>query len=232
MIIRWSQKYFTFRYLPMEQRKAVSLFFQGGNVGFRRKVFDVVGNYDPVMNACEDVDIGIRFSEHGKLFSQPSAQVTHTSNFTFKKIIDQWWLTAKYQVKIMRKISGGGIEIFSNTEVRDPEATDHQCWMTRPLPFTVIVFLSSFLMMNLSLAVLIPALIFGCWALAIAAFLVFAVFGFRYFRSDFVRTDLSLGRKLRFCFVRLVINEMLLWVSFLQGLRERMIYISHEYSAV
>ena len=27
MIIRWSQKYFTFRYLPMERKRAVSLFF-------------------------------------------------------------------------------------------------------------------------------------------------------------------------------------------------------------
>ena len=106
MIIRWSQKYFTFRYLPMEQRKAVSLFFQGGNVGFRRKTFDVVGHYDPVMNACEDVDIGIRFSEHGKLFSQPSAQVTHTSNFTFKKIIHQWWLTAKDTTMLDKRPKG------------------------------------------------------------------------------------------------------------------------------
>ena len=231
MIIRWSQKYFTFRYLPMEQRKAVSLFFQGGNVGFRRKTFDVVGNYDPVMNACEDVDIGIRFSEHGKLFSQPSAQVTHTSNFTFRKIIHQWWLTARYQVKIMRKISGGGIEIFSNTGAKDPEATDHQCWMARPLPFTVIIFVSSFLFMNLSLAALVPALIFGCWPVAIPALVVLAITAFRYFRTDFVRTDLPLGRKLRFCFIRLVINEMLLWVSFLQGLKERMLYISHEYTS-
>ena len=232
MIIRWSQKYFTFRYLPMEQRKAVSLFFQGGNVGFRRKTFDVVGKYDPVMNACEDVDIGIRFSEHGKLFSQPSAQVTHTSNFTFKKIIHQWWLTAKYQVKIMRKISGGGIEIFSNTGAKDPEATDHQCWMARPLPFTVIIFLSSFLVMNLSLAVLVPALIFGCWPVAIPALVVFAITSFRYFRTDFIRTDLKLGRRFRFCFLRFVINEMLLWVSFMQGLKERMLYISHEYTSV
>lgn len=232
MIIRWSQKYFTFRYLPMEQRKAVSLFFQGGNVGFRRKVFDTVGNYDPVMNACEDVDMGIRFSEEGKLFSQPSARVTHTSNFTLKKIVNQWWLTAIYQVKIMRKISGGGIEIFSNTGSRDPEATDHQCWMARPLPFTVIIFLSSFLMMNLSLGFLVPALIFGCWPLAIAACLALAVFGFRYFRCDFTRDDLSLRSKIRFCLVRLLINEILILVSFLQGLRERMIYVSHEYSAV
>ena len=97
---------------------------------------------------------------------------------------------------------------------------------------TVIIFLSSFLMMNLSLGVLVPALIFGCWPLAIAACLALAVFGFRYFRCDFTRDDLSLRSKIRFCLVRLLINEILILVSFLQGLRERMIYVSHEYSAV
>ena len=124
MIIRWSQKYFTFRYLPMERKKAVSLFFQGGNVGYRRETFAVAGDFDPMMRACEDVDIGIRFSEHGKLFSQPSARVVHTSNFTFSKIMRQWWLTAIFQVKLMRKFTTGGIEVFSNTNATDVEATD------------------------------------------------------------------------------------------------------------
>ena len=232
MIIRWSQKYFTFRYLPMERKKAVSLFFQGGNVGYRRETFSVAGDFDPMMRACEDVDIGIRFSEHGKLFSQPSARVVHTSNFTFSKIMRQWWLTAIYQVKLMRKFTTGGIEVFSNTNATDVEATDHQCWILRPGSITVIVFLSSFLILNLSLAILLVALAFGAVPLAIGMGVIAASSAAKYFIPDFRRRDLPQGRRLRFCFIRLLVNEMLLLVSFVQGLRERMIYISHVYPAV
>ena len=232
MIIRWSQKYFTFRYLPMERKKAVSLFFQGGNVGYRRDTFSAAGEFDPAMRACEDVDIGIRFSEHGKLFSQPCARVVHTSNFTFSKIMRQWWLTAIYQVKLMRKFTTGGIEVFSNTGATDVEATDHQCWVLRPGAITVIVFLSSFLILNLSLAILLVALASGAASLAIGMGVIAASSAAKYFIPDFRRKDLPLGRRLRFCFIRLLVNEMLLLVSFVQGLRERMIYISHVYPAV
>lgn len=232
MIIRWSQKYFTFRYLPMERKKAVSLFFQGGNVGYRRETFSAAGEFDPMMRACEDVDIGIRFSEQGKLFSQPSARVVHTSNFTFSKIMRQWWLTAIHQVKLMRKFTTGGIEVFSNTGATDVEATDHQCWILKPASVTVIVFLSSFLLLNLSLAILLVAVVFGSTSLAIVSGVIAAISSVKYFIADFRRRDLSMGRRLRFCFIRLLVNEMLLVVSFVQGLRDRMIYISHVYPAV
>jgi hypothetical protein len=232
MIIRWNQKYFTFRYLPMEQQKAVSLFFQGGNVGYRREVFDTVGDFDPALNACEDVDMGIRFSAHGKLFSQPSAEVAHTGNFTFRKIINQWWLTALYQVKLMRKISGGGIEVFSNTGAINPEATDHQCWIARPCPVTIIIFISSLLTLNLGLVALVLALLLGWTWVALASAIIVLLSALLYFIPDFRRGDLPLTRRMRFCFIRLIVNEILLYVSFLQGLRERMLYVSHVYTAV
>ncbi|MDG2380599.1 MAG: glycosyltransferase family 2 protein [Pirellulaceae bacterium] len=232
MIIRWNQKYFTFRYLPMEQQKAVSLFFQGGNVGYRRSVFSEVGDFDIKMRACEDVDMGIRFSERGSLFSYPSAQVRHTANFTFKKIIQQWWLTACYQVILMRKISKGGIEIFSSTGARDPEATDHQCWVARPCPVTIIIFLSSLLSMNIGILLMIGASLMGWVPIFYIGLLSTAVSATIYLVPDFRRKDLSLMRRLRFCFIRFIINQMLLWISFVQGLRLRMIYVSHVYSAV
>ena len=232
MIIRWNQKFFTFRYLPMEQQKAVSLFFQGGNVGYRRSVFAEVGKFDNKMRACEDVDMGIRFSQHGSLFSCPGTRVQHTANFTFKKIVQQWWLTACYQVMLMRKISNGGIEIFASTGALDPEATDHQCWVERPCPVTIILFLSSLLSMNLGVLLLIGASLMGWVAIFYVGLLMTVVSALFYFVPDFRRNDLSLMRRLRFCFIRFIINQMLFWVSFVQGLRLRMIYVSHVYSAV
>ena len=79
---------------------------------------------------------------------------------------------------------------------------------------------------------LLPVLAFGSTSLVVVSGAIAAISAVKYFIAEFRRRDLSVRRRLRFRFIRLLVNEMLLVVSFVQGLRERMIQISHVYPAV
>lgn len=79
---------------------------------------------------------------------------------------------------------------------------------------------------------LLPALAFGSASLVVVSGAIAAISAVKYFIADFRRRDLSVRRRLRFRFIRLLVNEMLLVVSFFRGLRERMSHISHVYQAV
>ena len=230
LIIQLSQKYFSFRYLPRERHQAVSLFFQAGNVGFRRSVFEKTGLYDPEFPSCEDVDMGIRFSAHGELFSNPNAEVSHTSNLTLKKIFNQWTQTARYQVKLLRKISGGGVEVFANAGTLDPESTDYRCLAAWQACWTVVIFLSSCLFLNLGLLLSLAAAFFPI--LLLPTIILIVPSSLAYFLPDFRRRDIPLSRRFLFCLLRFAINTILLWVSFLQGIRERMLYVSYPHGPV
>ena len=224
MIIQLNQKYFSFRYLPNVQHKAISLFFQAGNVGFRRSTIDQHGLFDHELTHCEDVDMGIRVSQHGELFSNPHAEVAHSSNFSLRKILDQWYNRALYQVKLLSKHSDGGIEFFMNVNNSGDENTEFRCLWAKPSKLMAVVFLTPFLLLHgaallLSLALLTSTLPGTALFLFSAALLL-------YLKPDFSARSIPLHRRFVFALLRLTINAILLYVSFVKGIREGMLFLS------
>jgi len=221
------RKIYTFRYLPKIYYKSISFFFSGGNVAYRKKSLD--GEFfDNNFLVGEDVDIGIRLGKKGELFSNPRARVVHTGRIALKKILKQWYLTAIYQAKILKKYVFGGIEIFINTLWEEKEHY-FECVYQRKSGWTIVIFLTPFLFLNIFIWLAVIANILKFQAMYYCFLCFFAISCLAYFRKDFTLKKVPFGYLLAFMFIRLCINFLLLYVSFFVGIRHKALYINSEF---
>jgi hypothetical protein len=221
------RKIYTFRYLPKIYYKSISFFFAGGNVAYRKKALNE-DFFDNNLLVGEDVDIGIRLSRSGEMFSNPRAKVIHTGRIALGKILRQWFLTAIYQVKILKKYVSGGIEVFINTLWEDKEHY-FECVYQRKSKWTIIIFLTPFFFVNVFLwvtlitgALKLPHLYYCSLGLLIISCLL-------YLRKDFIFKVMPVKYLIVFAFIRLCINSLLLYVSFFIGIRYRILYVNSEF---
>jgi hypothetical protein len=228
MIIHIDQDLFSLRYLKQFRQKAIGLYFSGANVAYRRDRISEIGGFDEKLMSGEDIDIGIRLSENGKLFSNPTASVVHTADLSFRKLVDQWWKISSYQILLLSKFADKGIEVFISGNASSAKEYRFRCVYYRTFPFPAFIFLTSFLFMNFFAWCL--ALSFFCsssggLALSGVAFFVASCF---YFYKDFAGGPMPILRRCQFLGIRLLINFLLLYVPGVMGIFRGILYINYE----
>lgn len=224
MIVPNQPEAYSFRYLPRSRSKAIGLFFPGANVAFRRSALDPIRFFDTELNSGEDTDAGIRLVERGQFFSNPNAEVVHTAHLSFRKLMQQWFRIALYTVRVVRKHADGGLEVFLcfGRHLTGEARFRNLYYRPLPKPYTAIVFLSPFLLMNLAL-----------WAVVLShgapvEWMAATVAAALYFNGDRKTRGVPWRRRFLFAGLRLVINTILLYVSLLEGLRHGLLYVNYE----
>lgn len=225
MIIQLNQDLYRFGYLPTNQRRAFSLFFQGGNVAFRREAVQRIGGYDPELPIGEDVDIGIRLSAEGELFFNPRAAVVHTSQFSLRKVLSHWWNGARYQVQLFCKHGDTGVEFFLPVGSAHAPHASFRCVYSRVSRFTAVVFLTPLFVLHVMLLVALGYRLL-CGPLTFVLRCVLFAAAIRYFADDLRQPLMPWSRRMLLAPLRLAVNELLFWVSLVEGLRRGILFLS------
>ncbi len=210
-----------------EKRKGtlISPFFSGMNVMFRREVFEQLGGYD--LNCCsgEDQDMCIRASKtEWELYYQPKAVVGHKNRETFKGLIKQWFGYGFHHPYIFKKHSPKSLALYLKKK-KIKKGTLYNCILFKDhFPVQILIFISSFLLMNIFLIASVLTALFGFHIPAIISGSLTLGLGIYYFRSDL---DIKhLWRSLKFISIRYTVNMALFIAGILGGLRLRILYIS------
>jgi cellulose synthase/poly-beta-1,6-N-acetylglucosamine synthase-like glycosyltransferase len=184
--------------------------------------------YDNRCLSGEDQDMTLRVAQAGwELFFEPSALVRHKNQMTVKSFARKWYDYGFYHPYIFQKHGEKGLHLFytANKNVRRSSgAPIYNSLFKMRFPFSINIFLTSFLTMHLlaALAIILAILGFSIAAIVVGALtLLMAAF---YFKDDFGKRSFS--QSLAFIFLRYIANLALFLGGFRGGLKIRMLYIS------
>jgi cellulose synthase/poly-beta-1,6-N-acetylglucosamine synthase-like glycosyltransferase len=228
MIVPFEQELYTFRYLPKDSHGRKLFFFPGGNVAYRRTALDPIEYFDPEMRSGEDIDASMRLWRQGEFFSNPRANVTHTSNLGFLKILSQWLQYAIFAVRLTKKHSGGGLEFLLGISDNQLGGMKFRLLYYRPSRIGIFVYFTPFLLMNAALWAGLISNISGFTTGFWLSLMVVVFSGLIYLKSDFRIQNLTLRQRIAFTGLRFMINTIMLYVSLYEGLKTGILYINYE----
>ena len=201
----------------------LSPFFAGANVAFRRQTLRELGSYNEECLTGEDHDMCLRIASAGwGLYFTPGAIVRHKNKMSLRSFARKWFDYGFYHPYLFKKHAAKGLRLYMASRRRKGQSPQRSLLGVK-FPFDVHIFLTSFLIMHLILALSIvlavvglpiPAGIGGVIALAMMVL---------YFRSDVSR---NVFRTAAFIFFRYAANVALMLGGLLGGARLRMFYIS------
>lgn len=212
-------------YLEKKEGVLISPFFAGANVAFRREVFERIGHYDANCSTGEDQDICIRAANtEWELYYQPKALVGHKNRTTLKGLIKQWFRYGLHHPYIFKKHSPKSLALYRKRR-KVKKGILYECILYKErLPFQILIFASSFLLLNMFLTLAILTILFGFNILAIVFGSITLLVGIYYFMPDIEIKHF--WRSIKFIFLRYVVNMALLIAGLLGGAKLKMIYIS------
>jgi cellulose synthase/poly-beta-1,6-N-acetylglucosamine synthase-like glycosyltransferase len=198
-------------YLPKYAGNPVATFFSTSNVAFRRQLLAELGGFDETLLAGEDIDICLRAAKsRWELFFTPAARVEHWARDDVRGLFRQWWGYGFYHARLFAKHTGRAIELL----VLNPNPRAHTrfavLFFRARSPVRAIVFVSSFAVMHLALAV-------GALPVAAAAAAVYL--------EDDLPGPGGLVERLRHAALRYVVNAALVGGGLAGGLREGYLFV-------
>jgi len=210
-------------YLKRGRHPTIAPFFAGANVAFRRKALAELGGFDPECVTGEDCDLCARLSSrHWELYLKSDAVVAHHNPSTLRRVFRQWYGYGRYHPYVFAKHNERALELYARIG-RPIDGERHVCLFYRRVPVGIVVFLTRFLLMHVTLLAAVGVWLMG-WhvaggiMIAVAAGLISA-----YAWPDVRRWGV---RGIGFAMVRYVADLALFLGGFVGGLRQKMLYLS------
>jgi cellulose synthase/poly-beta-1,6-N-acetylglucosamine synthase-like glycosyltransferase len=210
-------------YLDRARHPTIAPFFAGANVAFRRTALERIGGYDPGCVTGEDCDVCARLLTAGwELYLRRGAVVQHRNPSRIRDLTRRWFGYGRYHPYVFAKHNDRAVECYVRFPA--PGGTRYTCLFYRPFPFAVVIFLTKFLFLHLSLAgtalMWLAGLTGPAWAgLALSLGLLAA-----YVWPDVRRHGPALGTAyaaLRYC-----ADTALFVGALIGGFSQRMLYLS------
>ena len=224
MIIQILSKIINKGYLDKNKYDITSPFFAGANVAFRKGALSEAGSYDNNCKSGEDQDICFRIAQKGfELYFEPRAVIFHKNEMSLRLFARRWYYYGFHHPYLFKKHSSKGFKLFISKFRKNEQSLYHQLFKAK-LPFTVIIFLTPFLVMHVLFAITLISLILGLATAALVSGGLLIIVGIQNFKADIRRKNML--EALIFIFLRYIANLALLGGGFLGGIKSGMVYFS------
>jgi cellulose synthase/poly-beta-1,6-N-acetylglucosamine synthase-like glycosyltransferase len=210
---------------PKEGELFLCAFFNGGNVAFRKDVVEKVGAYDEACLSGEDQDICMKIAKAGyELYFEPKAIVMHKNRKTLIALFKQWFNYGYHHPYLIKKHDRGSLAVYIKKAHRknDPALYKPVIKLNNG-PVTAVIFLTSFLVMNLLFFSAIVSLLFGGHLLALISGVAGVALFIHYFRDDM---SVNVYKTLCFIFLKYLVNGALLISGIMGGLKQGIFYLA------
>lgn len=211
-------------YLTKRRHPALTPFFAGANVAFRRSAVQEIGGFDPKCMTGEDCDMCARLSEAGwELYLRPEAIISHNNPSTLERLVRQWFGYGLYHPHVFAKHNERAVELYVRLK-RPLNGGRYACLFYRKLPVAVVLFITKLLVIHLVLLGAVTSWLIrwstvGWIAVGLALFLMIS-----YAWPDLRRYGIFLG--FAFTALRYAADVALFVGAFIGGLRQKMLYFS------
>ena len=211
-------------YLRKGRHATVAPFLPAGNVAFRRDALEQVDGFDPDCVTGEDCDVCARLSEAGwELFMHPQAAVHHINPTTLRHVVRQWYGYGRYHPYVFAKHNHRAVEVHVRL-ARAVEGERYLCLYAHRFPFTVVLFITRFLVLNLAAAFTAVSWALGCSTGGWAGLAATALAAVAYVWPDVKRCGPLKG--IAASAVRYLADAALFVGGLIGGLRCRMLYLN------
>jgi GT2 family glycosyltransferase len=217
-------------YLPHETYTALSPFFAGANVAYRKEVLKQVGQYDINCFSGEDQDMCLRIASEGwDLYFEPKAKVNHKNKMSLRALLRKWYDHGFHHAYIFKKYNSGRFSIY-RTSRKSNNSSLYKTIIDFKCPFDIHFFITPFLTMHILLALVLIFAAVSLNILALVELFLLIIRAFFYFKNDLSIRNILQG--ISFVFLRYTINLALIIGGFLGGLKSRMLYIGTTFDYV
>ena len=225
MIIQILSNLFEEGYLSRSKYTALSPFFAGANVAFRREALIQTGDYDINCLSGEDQDMCLRIARAGwELYFEPKAIIRHKNQMTLRAFVRKWFDYGFHHPYIFQKHGSKGLKIYGTKRAGNNGESIYNTIIKMRFPFNIYLFLTPFLIMHILIFLAILIAVLGYFIPAVIAAVLALVTAIAYFRSDLATKNPI--QSIHFIFFRYAANIALILGGFLGGLKYRMLYIS------
>jgi cellulose synthase/poly-beta-1,6-N-acetylglucosamine synthase-like glycosyltransferase len=226
MIIDITKSGYRKGYLPKTGVGVFHPFFATANAAFRKEALERAGPFDTHCATGEDVDLSIRVAKVGyELWFEPSARIAHFHRYTLRGLLKQWFGYGFGHAYLFRKHSPGRRLQLYRYDLSPNNANPFGIArvIDVPFPMHVMIFLSSFHLMHLSLLVAAIASLSSHTALAAVAATACIGSAAWYFGLRF--DPKTPGRSVALSAIRYVADLAYVIGGLMGGLREGVLYL-------
>lgn len=210
-------------YLDKARHPTIAPFFAGANVAFRRRALEQIGGYDPGCVTGEDCDVCARLLTAGwELYLRRDAVVQHRNPTRIRDLVRRWFGYGRYHPYVFAKHNDRAVECYVRFPA--PGGGRYACLFYRPAPFAVVVFLTNFLFLQLSLLATALFWLAGFTGLAWAGAALSLALLAAYVWPDVRRHGPGLGTA--FAALRYCADTALFVGALIGGFIQRMLYLS------
>lgn len=206
-------------------------FFPNNTLCLRRSILKGLGEYDPVCERSEDVEICARISRsEWLLFLCTDMLVLHRARATFRETLAQWWGYGRYVPYIFHKYNQGQCEVHLFRPLLDssnffgPGLKYRTIFYCANTPITVCIFITPFIIFHFFLLVSIVAHYFFWLPLSHLFDLITLTCLVWYCKLDLTRAPLNF-LTIQVALVRYLVNWAFVLSHFIHGLRYSTLYI-------
>ena len=212
-------------YIAKERNPFITPFFGGGNVAFRREVFEEVGMFDENCHWGEDRDMAIRLAKANKtLYFQPKAVVKHKNTDSLLGFLRKWFLYGKGNSYLFKKHSANNLEVYIPGQHNPSGSLYRLALAKKDFPIKVGLFINSFLLSFLLLISALILLITGHGKASLWCFIPSMALLLFYMRP-FIDKN-SPWESIKLSFLAYLLNLSYLMGGLVGGLKQGILYVS------